>query len=81
MPHFETIIKIADILQISLDELAGRKEPTTEIKIRNHNLHTLCQQVDQLPDQDQQALIIMMDSLVKKAQMERLWRNRPSSSN
>ena len=71
-PHFDTIIKIADILQVSIDEFAGRKEPSTKLMIRNHQLHSLCQKVDQLPDQDQQALVIMMDSLVKKTQMERL---------
>lgn len=26
-PQFDTAVKIADILQVSLDELAGRKEP------------------------------------------------------
>jgi transcriptional regulator with XRE-family HTH domain len=74
IPHFETIIRIADILKVSLDELAGRKEPSTELKIHNHKLHSLCGEVDQLPDQDQQALIIMMDSLVKKSTMEKLWK-------
>ncbi len=67
-----TIIKIADILQVSIDELAGRKEPSDKLMIRNHQLHSLCQKVDQLTDQDQQALVIMMDSLVKKTQMEQL---------
>ena len=72
VPHFDTIVKLADILQVSLDELAGRKEPSPEPKLRNYELQRLCQQCDELPDEDQQALIVMMDSLVKKSHMIRV---------
>lgn len=65
-PHFDTIIKIADILQVTLDELSGRREATTEPRIRNHRLHELYQQVDQLPDKDQEAVVILLDSLIKR---------------
>jgi transcriptional regulator with XRE-family HTH domain len=78
IPHFETIVRIADILKISLDELAGRKEPSTDVAIQNSELHSLCGKLDILSDQDQQALIVMIDSLVKKAEMDRIWKgNRP----
>lgn len=72
VPHFDTIVKIADILQVALDELAGRQEPSQDLKIRNHELRQLCQQCDTLPDGDQQALIVMMDSLVKKSDMTKV---------
>jgi len=72
VPHFEAIMKLADILQVSLDELAGRKEPSQDLKLRNHELRRLCQQCDELPDEDQRALIVMMDSLVKKSNMTRV---------
>ncbi|MCP4486895.1 MAG: helix-turn-helix transcriptional regulator [Gammaproteobacteria bacterium] len=72
VPHFDTIVKIADILQVALDELAGRQEPSQDLKIRNFQLHQLCQQCDTLPDSDQQALIVMMDSLVKKSDVTRV---------
>lgn len=72
IPHFDTVMKVADILQVSLDELAGRTAPSTDIKIRNYELHQLCQECDNLPDADQQALIVMMDSLVKKANMTKV---------
>lgn len=72
VPHLDTLIKIADILQVSLDELVGRTKTSSEVKIRNHELHSLCQQVDNLADEDQQALIRVMDGLVKKAQMSKL---------
>jgi len=71
-PKFEGMIKLADILQISLDELVGRVRPTSEIKIRNFELHQLCQQADNLPDVDQQALIQIMDGLMKKAKFNQM---------
>ncbi|MCH8311669.1 MAG: hypothetical protein IID17_01635 [Nitrospinae bacterium] len=60
-------IKIANILQVALDELAGRQEPSQDLKIRNYQLRQPCQQCDILPDANQQALIVVMDSLVKKS--------------
>ena len=71
-PHFDTVVKIADALQVSLDELAGRKEITSDIVLRNPELHELVQQVDQLPDSDQQALIAVMDGLVKRTQIAKM---------
>jgi transcriptional regulator with XRE-family HTH domain len=69
-PHFDTMIRIADLLDVSLDELAGRTEAPSEPRIRNLKLHTLYQELDQLPDEDQQAVIVLLDSLVKRAKFE-----------
>ena len=71
-PQLETLIKIADVLQVTLDELVGRKLPSEEVKLKNYELHTLCQQADNLPDADQQALILVIDSFVKKSQMAKV---------
>lgn len=70
-PHLDTLIRIADVLQVSLDELVGRKPLSTESRIRNHSLNALWQQADTLPDQEQQALILVIDSFVKKAMVEK----------
>ncbi len=72
VPHVDTLVKIADILQVTLDELVGRSEPSNDLKIRNQELHKLWQQADSLPDADQQALIQVMDGLVKKAQLTKV---------
>ncbi len=74
-PHLDTLVRIADVLQVTLDELVGRKEPSNNAKIRNHELQQLCQLADELPDADQQALIQVMDGLVKKAQLNKMMRN------
>ncbi len=71
MPQFETIMKIADILQVSMDEVAGRTQSITQPKINNPELRTLYQQVDDLPDTDQQALVLVIDSLVRKANVSK----------
>ncbi len=72
IPHLDTFIKIADILQVTLDELVGRIQMTTDIQIHNHELHSLCQQADHLPDVDQQALTQVMDGLIKKTQLSKV---------
>lgn len=75
-PQLDTVIKIADILQVSLDELAGRKEPSSELKIHNYELYNLYQQVDNLSDEDQKALVLVIDSFVKKSQMTKVISSR-----
>ena len=71
-PHLDTLVKIADVLHISADELLGRSAVQPEHQIHNHELHKLYRQVDQLPDEDQQALLIVLDSLVKRSKFRRV---------
>ena len=71
-PLFGTVVKIADILDVSLDELAGRKEGNGDARIHNPELHRLYRKVDQLSDEDQNALVILLDSLVKRSRVSRV---------
>jgi transcriptional regulator with XRE-family HTH domain len=71
-PHLDTLVKIADVLQVSLDELVGRTPTSNDVRIRNHTLNSLWQQADILPDEEQQALILVIDSFVKKSQVEKV---------
>ena len=66
-PQFGTVVRIANILDVSLDELAGRKETDGNAAIHNPELHRLYKKVDQLSDEDQKALVIVLDSLVKRS--------------
>jgi transcriptional regulator with XRE-family HTH domain len=70
-PRFDTVVQLADILGVSLDELAGRKEPEAP-RIRNPRVRDLYEQVDHLEDEDQQALVILLDSLLKRSQVARV---------
>ena len=71
-PLFGTVVKIADILDVSLDELAGRKEANGDAHIHNPELHRLYKKVDQLSDEDQKALVIVLDSLLKRSRVSRV---------
>jgi len=68
-PRLDTLVKIADILSVTLDELVGRTEPSSEVVIQNPKLHELYREINGLSDEDQQALVILLDSLVKRSQM------------
>jgi len=71
-PHFDTIVRLADTLGVSLDELAGRKDVSSETAIKNPELNRLCRKVDQLSDEDQKALVVVLDSLVKRSRVTRV---------
>lgn len=73
IPRLDTLVKIAEILEVSLDELVGRKEPDLDsVRIRNPELHSLYKEIDRLTDEDQQALVVLLDSLVKRSQMRKV---------
>lgn len=76
-PHFEALLKLADVLGVSLDELVGRQDAPDEARIKNAELHQLVHEVDQLPDNEQQALILVIDSIVKRAKLHRLASTSP----
>jgi hypothetical protein len=70
---YSAVVKIADILDVSLDELAGRKENDEDgAGIRNPELHRLYKKVNQLSDEDQKALIILLDSLVRRSRVRKV---------
>jgi hypothetical protein len=41
MPYADTLVKLADSLQISVDELLGREELSVERRIHNQELQRL----------------------------------------
>jgi transcriptional regulator with XRE-family HTH domain len=70
-PLFGTVVKIADILNVTLDELAGRQEGAgAEPRSKNPELHRLYQKVDSLTDEEQKALLVVLDSFVKRSRMD-----------
>jgi transcriptional regulator with XRE-family HTH domain len=71
-PHLDTLVKIAEVLQVSADELLGIEDVRAEHRIHNHELHRLYSQVDSLSDDAQQALIVILDGLVKRASVKRM---------
>ena len=76
-PHFDALLKLADVLGVSLDELAGRQNISSTAKIKNPELHQLVNNLDQLPDDEQQALILVIDSILKRSQLHRMTSSSP----
>jgi transcriptional regulator with XRE-family HTH domain len=72
VPHFDTIVRLADTLGVSLDELAGRTEVASQAAIRNPELNRLYRKVDLLSDEDQKALLVVLDSLVKRSRVSQV---------
>lgn len=52
---------------MSLDELVGRAPASNEARIRNDALNAPWQQAGMMPDEEQLALILVIDSFVKEA--------------
>jgi transcriptional regulator with XRE-family HTH domain len=71
LPQLDAVVRIAQVLQSTVDALVGL-EPLAAPRIHNPRLHALYEQMDSLSDEDQQALIVLMDSLIKRSQMTRL---------
>ncbi|CAG9267584.1 helix-turn-helix transcriptional regulator [Paraburkholderia unamae] len=71
LPQLHAVVRIAQVLPTTDDSLVGL-EPPTAPRIHNPRLHALCEQLDSFSDEDQQVLIVLMDSLVKRSQMTRL---------
>lgn len=61
-----------------MDALVSLEAPQEhEPRVHNPRLHALHQQMDSLSDEDQQALIVLMDSLIKRAQISKLLATQP----
>jgi transcriptional regulator with XRE-family HTH domain len=72
-PRLDKLIILADILQVTLDELAGRESiKSVEFRVRDPRLHSLYKEIDTLSNEDQQALVVLLDSLIKRSQMNKL---------
>jgi transcriptional regulator with XRE-family HTH domain len=72
VPQLDFLARIAQVLQISIDSLAGLETASDAPLIHNPRLHALVQQLDALTDEDQQALFVLMDSLLKRSQISKL---------
>lgn len=72
VPHIDTVVKIADILQVNLDELLGRAPIISKPVVRNPKLMEMYQELDHLSDEEQQAVIVLIDSLIKRAKFNEI---------
>lgn len=72
-PQFDYVVKLAEILDVSFDELLGDDDGERDpfrFAIRNRRLKELCRQVDQLAPQDQEVICHVVDSLVRRERIK-----------
>lgn len=65
--HSDLIVKLAEVLKVSTDELLGRKPPSTA-SVRSRRLIKRVQQIEELPQPHQRALLKTIDTFIKGAQ-------------
>jgi transcriptional regulator with XRE-family HTH domain len=71
-PQFDHMVRLAEVLEVTLDELAKGSEALASPKhaIRNRRLAELCRRVDTLSREDQEVICHVMDSLIRKEQIK-----------
>jgi transcriptional regulator with XRE-family HTH domain len=66
--HGELIIRLAEILDVSTDEILGLKpRPRANGGVKNRRIMRRVQQLDRLPVRDQQAVLRTLDAFLSKA--------------
>ena len=73
-PQFDYIIKLADVLEVSLDQLllGTEKQPSAQFDIQNRKLKELCRQVDQLKQEDQEVICHFLDMAVRQDRLRHI---------
>lgn len=79
LPGPETLIEISSILHTSLDQLLLGKESqqgTSAAPVRNLLLLERLSDLDQLPREDQEVVVRLIDAVIKSRQVERVITSR-----
>ena len=66
-PQFDYLLKLADVLEVSLDRLlkGGDANHTDSFDIKNRKLKELCKMADQLKKEDQDVICHFLDMAVR----------------
>jgi transcriptional regulator with XRE-family HTH domain len=74
MPHADTLIKIADVLGVTVDYLlreeADLQVTRRNLPLRNQDLLKKFEAVELMPQEDQQVIASLIDAYIKKQQIE-----------
>jgi transcriptional regulator with XRE-family HTH domain len=66
-PNFDYILKLADVLEVTIDRLLRGQEgqPPSQFDIRNKKLKELCRKVDELTPEDQEVICHFLDMAIR----------------
>lgn len=70
LPAVETAIRLAQILQVSIDELLTGKERSTPPKIKSVRLFERVRVLDQLPKDKQELALQILDTVIAQHELE-----------
>lgn len=76
-PQFDYLLKLADVLEVSLDQLL-KGETTAQpvvFEIRNKTLKELCKRVDELQPEDQNIICHFLDMAVRQDKLRQIVAN------
>lgn len=73
LPSVETAVKLARILQVTTDELlTGQRKSPKVPRIRSVKLFEKFRTLDQLPKEEQETAVRILDGVIAKHELERL---------
>ncbi len=73
-PPTNMVVKIASVFDVSLDYLLRDEANMAINKIRSRELLKHIEEIEQLPEEDQQVLTSLLDAFIKKYKFEQLAR-------
>jgi transcriptional regulator with XRE-family HTH domain len=76
-PQFDYILKLADVLEVSLDRLlrGGEALQLNHFDIKNKKLKELCKKVDQLKPEDQEVICHFLNMAIRQDQLKQIVSN------
>lgn len=77
-PHFDYLVKLADALDVSFDQLLRGDEATSTptFEVRNKTLQELCKKADRLNREDQDLICQFLDMAIRSNQIKEIVANR-----
>ncbi len=74
-PTMELMVRLAKVFDVSVDYLIRDQENATISKIKNSTLRHQMEEVNDLPDKDQETVISFLDAFIKRRKFEDLVHN------
>lgn len=71
-PTMELMVRLAKVFEVSVDYLIRDKENSTISKIKNPTLRHQIEEVNDLPEKDQETVISFLDAFIKRRKFEEL---------
>jgi transcriptional regulator with XRE-family HTH domain len=70
-PTLKTLLKIADALEVTLDDLVkGKDDPLKEVEVKDKSLMSKIQMIDQLPTDEKETVLKVIDMALTKMKMK-----------